>query len=255
MLTDAGGAVVARHDYLPFGVEIPGGSAGRTTLWGTNDNVTQKFTGQERDQETGFDFFQARYFGSAQARFNSPDPFNAGADIVNPQSWNGYAYVLNNPMNATDPTGLCSTTDTPPCYSDEATAKGDPDFATGPFNSFDWISRLFYSWQLRNSIGGGGGSRTQPPAQQPSNPKSPPKNGNTVPQKLACAAKFGNDHSIGALFGGGKVAMFFGGNTVSSLTNLGLALTGNGPAPQYPGAIALSGPALGLPVNDALRLA
>jgi hypothetical protein len=83
-------------------------------------------------------------------------------------------------------------------------------------------------------------------------PAEPPKN---VPQKLACAAKFGNDHSIGAAFGRGKVAMFFGGNTVSSLTNLGLALTGNGPPPQYPGALALNGPALGLPVNDALRLA
>jgi hypothetical protein len=86
-------------------------------------------------------------------------------------------------------------------------------------------------------------------------PAEPPNNGNTVSQKLACAAKFGNNHSIGALFGGGKVAMFFGGNTISSLTNLGLAVTGNGPPPQYPGAIALSGPALGLPVNDALRFA
>jgi hypothetical protein len=76
-----------------------------------------------------------------------------------------------------------------------------------------------------------------------------------VPQKLACAAKFGNDHSIEALFGGGEVAMFFGGNTFTSLTNLGLAVSGNGPAPQYPGAIALNGPALEIPVNNALRLA
>jgi hypothetical protein len=77
----------------------------------------------------------------------------------------------------------------------------------------------------------------------------------TVPQKLACAAKFGNYHSIGALFGGGAVAMFFGSNAISSLANLGLAVTGNGPPPKYPGAIALNGPALGLPVNDVLRFA
>lgn len=53
MVTGAAGAVVARNDYLPFGVEILGGSAGRTSLWGTTDNVAQKFTGQERDGETG----------------------------------------------------------------------------------------------------------------------------------------------------------------------------------------------------------
>jgi predicted GIY-YIG superfamily endonuclease len=31
---------------------------------------------------------------------------NAGADLMNPQSWNGYGYVQNNPLNATDPTGM-----------------------------------------------------------------------------------------------------------------------------------------------------
>jgi hypothetical protein len=87
---------------------------------------------------------------------------------------------------------------------------------------------------------------------------SPPQQqqpANTVPQKLACAEQFGQTHSIAAVFGGGKVANFVAGNTASSLINLGLAVSGNGPAPQYPGSIALSGPALGVPVNDALRLA
>jgi hypothetical protein len=55
--------------------------------------------------------------------------------------------------------------------------------------------------------------------------------------------------------GGGAVANFLGGNTVSSLFSLRLAVSGNGPAPKYPGAVALNGPALGLPVNDVLRLA
>ncbi len=82
--------------------------------------------------------------------------------------------------------------------------------------------------------------------------RSPAKSGTA--QRLACAAKFGNDHSIGALFGGGKVAMFLGGNTASSLLNIGLAVTGNGPAPD-PTKLQLSGPALGIPVNDVLRLA
>ncbi|MGI9072064.1 MAG: hypothetical protein ACR2JB_12315 [Bryobacteraceae bacterium] len=59
--------IIARHDYLPFGEEIPANTAGRRGEWGPlSDKVDQKFTGQERDDETGFDFFQARYFYGAQ---------------------------------------------------------------------------------------------------------------------------------------------------------------------------------------------
>jgi RHS repeat-associated protein len=97
---------VARHDYRPFGEELVAGDGFRGAEWGKYDSVTQKFTGQEHDGETQFDFFHARYLSGAQQRFMSPDPGNAGADPMNPQSWNAYAYVNNNPLNATDPTGM-----------------------------------------------------------------------------------------------------------------------------------------------------
>ena len=64
-----------------------------------------RFTGQIRDNETGNDFFNARYYTSSYGRFMSPDPANAGADITNPQSWNAYAYVLGNPLALVDPSG------------------------------------------------------------------------------------------------------------------------------------------------------
>ena len=46
---------------------------------------------------------------SAQGRFTSPDPMNLGARIRYPQTWNMYAYTLNNPLRHVDPSGRWST--------------------------------------------------------------------------------------------------------------------------------------------------
>ncbi len=107
LVTDQEGKVVARHDYLPFGEEIPANTAGRGAEWGAgSDTVQQKFTGKEHDQESGLDYFGARYYGSALGRFTNPDPHTGTAlHFINPQRWNMYAYGLNNPLLYTDPTG------------------------------------------------------------------------------------------------------------------------------------------------------
>lgn len=101
---------IKRHDYLPFGEELFGGTiqnpglGGRTDAQGySSDSVRQKFTSKERDAETGLDYFVARYYSSQQGRFSSPDSY-AGR-IGNPQSLNRYAYVRNNPLKYVDPTG------------------------------------------------------------------------------------------------------------------------------------------------------
>jgi RHS repeat-associated protein len=66
-----------------------------------------KFTGKERDTESGLDYFGARYYASSMGRFMSPDPSGLYyADQTNPQSFNLYAYALNNPLKFIDPTGL-----------------------------------------------------------------------------------------------------------------------------------------------------
>ena len=90
------------------------GSEAQSIGYGDN-SVRQKFTGYERDDETGLDFAQARYFASFQGRFTSPDPFNPVVDIDNeddfeeylsqPQNWNRYTYVWNNPLKYVDPYG------------------------------------------------------------------------------------------------------------------------------------------------------
>ncbi|MBV9765330.1 MAG: hypothetical protein JOZ48_10835 [Acidobacteriaceae bacterium] len=110
MVTDQNATVIARHDYLPYGEEIPVGYAGRSAslMFGATDSVDQRFTGQVRDPETGQDFFNARYYGAALGRFTSPDPMNAGADMTDPQTWNGYSYVRNSPLTLVDPSGMQS---------------------------------------------------------------------------------------------------------------------------------------------------
>lgn len=62
-------------------------------------------TGKERDSETGLDYFGARYFSAAQGRFTSPDPNQAGANLFDPRSWNGYSYVNNRPLSYVDDDG------------------------------------------------------------------------------------------------------------------------------------------------------
>jgi RHS repeat-associated protein len=98
-------ATTKRHDYAPFGEELFNGA--RTTAMGyaAGDLTRQKFTQKERDNETGLDFFEARYYASTQGRFTSADPLQASAKRRNPQTWNRYTYGLNNPLRFTDPDG------------------------------------------------------------------------------------------------------------------------------------------------------
>jgi RHS repeat-associated protein len=97
VVTDQGGQVVARHDFLPFGEEWPA-------------PVTQKldkgFTGKERDAETGLDYFGARYYRADLGRFTTIDPVTTiEENLADPQRWNRYAYARNNPLKYVDPDG------------------------------------------------------------------------------------------------------------------------------------------------------
>src|SRR5581483_980841 len=65
------------------------------------------FTGQNQDTAAGLYDFLFREQAPVQGRWISPDPAGAAAvDITNPQTWNRYAYLANNPLNAVDPLGL-----------------------------------------------------------------------------------------------------------------------------------------------------
>ncbi|MEO8682345.1 MAG: RHS repeat-associated core domain-containing protein [Vicinamibacterales bacterium] len=98
MITDATGAVVGRYDYLPFGEPWP------TTPPSPAD--VRQFAGKERDAETGLDYFGARYYRSSSGRFTTVDPsLDIQKALLDPQLWNRYSYVTNNPLQFRDPDG------------------------------------------------------------------------------------------------------------------------------------------------------
>ena len=97
-MTDSAGNVCYDADFYPFGGE-------RAYVNTCPQNY--KFTGYERDPESNLDYASARYNSSTIGRFMSPDPVgNFVANPANPQTWNMYSYVTNNPLSMIDPTGM-----------------------------------------------------------------------------------------------------------------------------------------------------
>jgi len=115
VVTDQLGAVVSRHDYTGFGKDIAetlgATTGGRTSAqgYGASDEVRKQYTGYERDDESGLEYAQARYYNGDHGRFTSVDPLTASASIRNPQTFNRYSYVLNSPYKYVDPLGLISS--------------------------------------------------------------------------------------------------------------------------------------------------
>jgi RHS repeat-associated protein len=104
VVTDQQGKVVERHDYLPFGEECTTGPCASNP--GSGAGQSRKFTGKERDSETGLDYFGARYYGSKTGRFTTVDPvYTLQESLVDPQRWNRYAYGRANPLRFEDPDG------------------------------------------------------------------------------------------------------------------------------------------------------
>jgi RHS repeat-associated protein len=99
--SDVTGTICQTISSLPFGdAQQINGSCTPSPVF---------FTSKERDTESGLDYFGARYYASTMGRWMSPDPSNWGVDFYNPQTWNHYSYVGNNPLSNTDPNGLWLT--------------------------------------------------------------------------------------------------------------------------------------------------
>jgi RHS repeat-associated protein len=119
----AGGAPCETITSLPFGDgEVDTGSCEGTR--------TRHFTGKERDSESGLDNFGARYNASTMGRFMTPDSVSY-SNRKNPQSWNLYAYALNNPVSFRDADGheIVCANNAAQCQKDAATATGNAEAA------------------------------------------------------------------------------------------------------------------------------
>ena len=110
VITNGSGQVVSRRDFMPFGEELFADGTYRTTAakYSTTgfDAVRQRFTGYQRDAETNLDFAEASYYQNAHGRFTAVDPLLASGKSADPQTFNRYVYVMNNPLILVDPTGL-----------------------------------------------------------------------------------------------------------------------------------------------------
>jgi RHS repeat-associated protein len=97
--TNESGALVEQQRYLPFGgvrtdLEVPPYSIT------TTDHT---YTGQQAIPSLGLSDYRARQYDPLLMRFVQADSLVPGA--TNPQAWNRYAYVLNDPIRYDDPSG------------------------------------------------------------------------------------------------------------------------------------------------------
>ena len=92
MTLNSTGSVVDAQDYYPYGGIV------RSTAM-TDDRF--KFTGRQRDAETNYDYFGARYYDSEIGRWMSVDPMAAARPGLTP-----YNYCQNNPLRFTDLKGM-----------------------------------------------------------------------------------------------------------------------------------------------------
>jgi RHS repeat-associated protein len=93
LYTDVNGNDVGEQGTYPFGES-----------WYNNTTTSNwVFTSYERDAESGNDYALARSYANGQGRFLAPDPLEGV--VGDPQSWNRYAYVENDPINLSDPSG------------------------------------------------------------------------------------------------------------------------------------------------------
>jgi RHS repeat-associated protein len=187
IVTDASGKPVGqRRKYDPFGaptdISLPKGFPGGVLI---SSDVHRGFTGHEEDSETGLINMRGRIYNPRVGQFLTPDPFVS--DAFSPVGFNPYAYVLNNPLRYTDPSGLDAVVvfpggieaiqyDNEEVHSDLPSGAGASGSAFNPYDSVNWTpggNNLFPVERVPGPMGKlvmrlpGGGWLTQDEASSP----------------------------------------------------------------------------------------
>ena len=137
--TNLSGTVVQDCQSFPFGDSL--------YCAGSANNTDDNFAGMTYDLEDPMYHASFREYSPVQGRWIRPDPAGlAAVDPTNPQTWNRYAYVMNNPVSAVDPLGLwCvwedGTHDDDP--SEGGASSGDCVDQGGHWDQFDTITGIF----------------------------------------------------------------------------------------------------------------
>lgn len=113
VVLDKAGQIGQRTFYEPFGARI---NADGSPFNGTTGDVTKGFTGHEHDEALGLINMNGRLYDPTLRRFLSADPIVSAPTFG--QSWNPYSYVLNSPINLSDPSGFTWCTSNACVYKD-----------------------------------------------------------------------------------------------------------------------------------------
>ena len=96
VMTDRSGAMVQHYEYAAFGNERFKDNTSAV-------DMSNRYTGQQLDEETGLYYYGARYYDPELGRFTQPDTIVPNSS--DSQQFNRYTYVNNNPLKYTDPSG------------------------------------------------------------------------------------------------------------------------------------------------------
>jgi RHS repeat-associated protein len=149
LLTDASGAKISSHEYLPYGDEIdPTGTE------------VMRFTGHERDLDTEQDYMHARYYNQFMGRFLSVDARRGKPE--SPLTLNRYWYGQGSPLRYTDPDGLEVEIQSPelnPVFSQASSGSAIFDFLFTVLNEADDVHIRVYVSDLQEGLDAGGDFR------------------------------------------------------------------------------------------------
>ena len=166
-VTDASGNVVSVIELDPWG--------GETNRSSNEAFQPRKFTTYERDS-IGSDEAMHRRYNRWWSHFEQPDPYDGSYDLTDPQSFNRYSYVQNDPVNFVDPLGL-DPQDPPVLRRPDPNRPFDPNFElpirgserSGSFGGLEIGSMVIETGPQDppDPAGGGGPTTQQRPAPRP----------------------------------------------------------------------------------------